>query len=225
MEQLKLECRATGTLRYNFAVQHMMAAARFAKHCHQIEKKNAGQPFGPFFDEVLSYVSASVQSAVAALEANINETFADIQDGITVVGGFDCQTLQESWSEIEGLSILAKYNRYLELKERDGLDASARQFQFAKILISVRNALVHYKPEWHDEQKVHKKISRRLRGKFTLSPFVDDNAPIFPMRCMTYSFADWTVQSTLNFTEWFASTSGIPNRFAQFKDRFCTSSE
>jgi len=225
MEQLKLECNATGTLRYNFAVQHMMAAARFARNCHQIEKDNAGQSFGPFFDEILSYVSASVLSAVAALEANINESFADIQDGITVVGGFNCQALQESWCEIEKLSILDKYNRFLELEKLDGLDASASQYQFAKILIGVRNALVHYKPEWHDEQKVHKKISQRLRGKFKFSPFVDVNAPIFPMRCMTYGFADWTVQSTLNFADWFSFTSGIPNRFAQFIDRFRTSSE
>jgi hypothetical protein len=90
-------------------------------------------------DCVLSYVSASVLSAVAALEANINESFADILDSIPVVDGSDRQTLQNSWEEIEKLGILEKYNRFLELRKRDRLDTKARQYQFAMILISARN--------------------------------------------------------------------------------------
>lgn len=208
--------------RYNFAVQHLFAVARFARHCHRVERANEDQTFGPFFDEILSYAPASVLSSVAALEANINESFSDLQDGITKNDHIDLGALQESWEEIEALRILEKYDRYLQLTVHGSLDTSIKEYQFVKILIDVRNALVHFKPEWHAETKLHDKIGRRLRGKFELSPFVDENAPIFPMRCMTHGLAEWSVKSVLNFNNWFASTASIPDRFSKFHDRLTT---
>ncbi len=82
--------------------------------------------------------------------------------------------------------------------------------------------MVHFKPEWHDEQQEHEKIGNRLRGKFTLSPFLDENAPLFPMRCMTHGFAEWTVRSSLDFAQWFAQLADIPNRFEKFIDQMDT---
>jgi hypothetical protein len=51
-------------------------------------------------------------SSVAALEANINESFADNNDGITIITDFDIHDLQSSWDEIEKLGILEKYKRF-----------------------------------------------------------------------------------------------------------------
>lgn len=65
-----------------------------------------------------------------------------------------------------------------------------KAYHYANILITARNALVHFKPEWHHQQKTHEKMSRNLKGKFQLSPFLDENAPIFPMRCMTHGQED-----------------------------------
>jgi hypothetical protein len=100
-----------------------------------------------------------------------------------------------------------------------GKDVS--QYQSVDTLIKARNALVHFKPEWHDEQEVHDKIGKRLKGKF--SPFVDENSPVFPVRCMTHGFAAWAVRSSLNFVQWYSRLAGLPNRFAQFMERMNTS--
>lgn len=217
-----MEIKATGRQRFNFAVQHMIAAARSAKLCYKVEDENAGAPFGPFYDEVISYVTATILSSVAGLEANINEIFADVRDRIIVLNGLDMNLLTEIWDLIEEKPILEKYQFALVLKKKARMNKGDQQYQYADTLIKVRNALVHFKPEWLDEQQEHEKIGKLLRGKFTLSPFLNENEPIFPMRCMTHGFADWAVRSSLEFAQWFTQIADLPNRFAQFLDRMGT---
>ena len=84
-----MKFKATAQQRHNFAVQHLLAAARFARLCFEVEETHAGEPFGSFYDEVTSYATAAVFSSVAALEANINEVFADAQDGFISLGSVD----------------------------------------------------------------------------------------------------------------------------------------
>lgn len=208
--------KGTAHQRFNFAVQHLIAAVRFARLCYTVEEANTGKAFGPFYEEIISYVTASVFSSVAALEANINEVFADAQDGIITFEGFGPKLLNEIWDLIEDKPILEKYQFALVLRGRERMSKGDREYQFAGTLIKVRNALVHFKPEWDHEQQEHNKIGKQLRCKFKLSPFVDENVPIFPMRCMTHGFADWAVRSSLNFADHFAQGAGFPNRFVQF---------
>lgn len=208
--------------RPNFAVQHMIAAARFARLCYKVEDENAGVPFGPFYDEIISYVTATILSSVASVEANINEIFADVRDNLIVFDGLDMNLLTEIWDLIEKKPILEKYQFALVLKKKDRMNKSDQHYQYIDILIKVRNALVHFKPEWIGEQQEHEKIGKLLRGKFTLSPFLSENDPIFPMRCMTHGFADWAVRSSLEFVQWFTQSADLPNRFVQFLDRMDT---
>jgi hypothetical protein len=217
-----MEIKATGRQRYNFAVQHMIAAARFARLCYKVEDENAGAPFGPFYDEIVSYVMATILSSVASLEANINEIFADLRDGFIVFDGLDMNLVTELWDLIEKKPILEKYQFALVLKKKDRMKKGDKKYQSVDTLIKVRNALVHFKPEWLDEQQEHKAIGKLLRGKFPLSPFFNKNDPIFPMRCMTHGFADWAVRSSLEFTKCFTQIADLPNRFAQFLDRMDT---
>jgi hypothetical protein len=217
-----MQFKGTAQQRYNFAIQHLLAAARFARLCFQVEATNSGKPFGPFYDEITSYATAAVFSSVAALEANINEIFADAQDGLISFGSIDSTLLNEIWELIEAKQILEKYQFALLIQGRGRMSKGEQEFQFADTLITARNALVHFKPEWHQQQKAHEKISRNLKGKFQLSPFLDENAPIFPMRCMTHGFADWAIRSSLEFAGRFAHESGTPNKFDRFLDRLKT---
>lgn len=217
-----MEIKATGRQRPNFAVQHMIAAARFARLCYKVEDDNAGAPFGPFYDEIINYVTATILSSVASLEANINEIFADVRDHIIVFDGLDMNLLTEIWDLIEQKPILEKYQFALVLKKKEKMNKGDQHYQYVDTLIKVRNALVHFKPEWIDDQQEHEKISKLLRGKFPFSPFLNENDPIFPMRCMTHGFADWAVRSSLEFAQWFTHCADLPNRFAQFLDRMDT---
>ena len=217
-----MEFKGSIQQRHNFAVQHLVAAARFARLCFQVEATNLGKPFGPFYDEITSYATAAVFSSVAALEANINEVFADAQDGFISFRSIDSKLLNEIWTLIETKPILEKYQFALLIQGKDRMSKGEKAYHYANTLITARNALVHFKPEWHHQQKMHEKISRNLKGKFQLSPFLDENAPIFPMRCMTHGFADWAIRSSLNFVSRFAQESGTPNKFDRFLDRLKT---
>src|SRR5688572_4968115 len=124
-----------------------MAAARFARLCFQVEAINSGKPFGPFHDEIRSYATAAIFSTVAALEANINEVFADAKDGFNSFPSVDSKLLNEIWELIEAKPILEKYQFALLIQGKDRMSKDEQEYRSANTLIAVRNALVHFKPE------------------------------------------------------------------------------
>ena len=69
------------------------------------------------------------------------------------------------------------------LRTNHGLNKGEAAFDNVAALIKLRNALVHFKPEWSDEKREHLKIEKRLKGKFQLSPFLSPNDEFFPKRC------------------------------------------
>ncbi len=216
---MNFQAQATLRQRSNFAVQHMMAAAHFSRLCNKVEQDNIGLPLGPFYDEIISYVTATILSTVASLESNINEIFADALDGILKFESIDLKRLKEIWQLVEEKPIIEKYQIAIVFNGKDRLAKDVRQYQNVDTLIKARNALVHFKPEWHDEQEAHDKIGKRLQGKFNYSSFVDENSPIFPVRSMTHGFAAWAVQSSLDYIQWYSALAGMPNRFDKFIDR------
>lgn len=92
-------------------------------------------------------------------------------------------------------------------------------FQGADALIKLRNALVHFKPEWHDEQELHKKIELRLKDKFPINPFIGVNGVFFPQQCMSYGCTKWAVSTALMFMKDFSERASFPYRFEQFASR------
>jgi hypothetical protein len=67
------------TQRSAFAVQHLMAAARFSRQCGAIQAGNIGKPVGPFLSEQIGYVSATIMLAVASMESNMNEYLVSVE--------------------------------------------------------------------------------------------------------------------------------------------------
>jgi len=217
--QLQLTMQASMTQRYNFAVQHLLSAARFRTLCGRTEKENSGTAFGPFFEEIQSYATAAVLSSVAALEASINEVYIDAIDEIQALPGLSRDQVWDLWPHVEDKPILDKYQLTLTLCGREQMDVGTEPLQSVQTLIRIRNALVHFKPEWHNEQREHRKLGKQLQGKFALSPFPNSKAPVFPMRCMTQGLADWAICSVSSFASGFAERIDIKDRFAQFVDR------
>jgi len=196
--------------RENFAVQHMLAAARFARACHRIEQEHAGKPLGSFFGEIRAFVSAGVLSVVASMEANLNELLADkprFGSGLTE------RAFEEVWRDAERRSLLDKYQFVLVLLGHNEVPRGDALFQNADALVRMRNALVHFHPEWHDQKGKHQTVSERLGNRFQPSPFISGNAPMFPMKCMCHSCLDWAVTTGRDFMQEFSSRSGLPFKF------------
>jgi hypothetical protein len=207
--------------RMGFAIQHLLAAARFARRCGEIEKENRGKPIDYFFDEILHCCTASLFFSVASLEANINELFFDSEQH------FSHQTpdlIAELWSLVEEKPILDKYQAVLVLKGVAKFEKGTAPYQDVDSLIKARNALVHFKPEWDDDQETLRKVGARLSGKFNLSPFHNDSAPLFPHRCVTHGCAKWAVQASLEFMEAFHDSASVPHKFSLFERSLDTGS-
>jgi hypothetical protein len=200
-----------------FAVQHLIAAARLSRQCGEIQSQNIGATLGSFFDEQIACVSATVMLCVAALESNINEYLSEPNQIFAELPEHARRHVAELCAE---LSILEKYQRVLSLKGCAQFDRGARPYQDIDALIAVRNELVHFHPEWHDEQERHRKLGDKLRYKFEMSPFIAEGTGVdFPQRFVSHGCTRWAVEYTLQFMEEFDQKAGLPSKFRKFHGR------
>lgn len=205
----------TARARTNLALHHLFAACRFAAQVERVEQENAGKPFGEFWEEILHYSLGVATLSVAALESYANEHLAD--------GALSSTSLSPTASEsigalIDREAILSKFDLILQLRTGRSLDLGSSVVQCADLLIKVRNAVVHFKPEWHDEAGAHSKLSARLDGRFTRSPYFPGEG-LFPRAWATRSFASWALQSTAAFLEHFEQASELDSKLAPFRER------
>jgi hypothetical protein len=213
---------ASATVRMNthFNVQHMVAAAIFARKVFEIEATHnhqKGLVSGEAYYAHRGYVVGAVFSAVASLEATINELFIDAENEHSpTFAGVDPMVprlLTEYWEEIQGARILTKYQTALVLARKSKFDRGGSPYQEADRLIQLRNALVHYKPEWDTDQKKHKKIEDQLKDHFALNPFTVPNDAFFPKKCLGHGCAEWAVKSGVAFIDGFFARLGLSTIF------------
>jgi len=211
--------QAEGSVRSNFSIPHILAAARFSRLVAEIESENKGQPFGPFYDEILSFSTGCIFTCVASLESYANELFVDYEKNFPSMRS---EIMERLWEFFEQKPLLEKFEFALLLRQAPKLDKSNHPYQDIDALIKLRNALTHFKPEWDDEQVVHSKVSARLKGRFVPSPFMGEGDPLFPKRWATHGCTKWAVSSCLDFVYEFEKLSGIEHRFTKFQDRLGT---
>lgn len=214
-----LAVRAQGKTRANFAVQHLLAAARFARICYRIEQDNIGNPLGPFFDEIMSFVSAGVLSSVASMEANINEQLADHPQFMATLKN---RGFEQLWNKADAGCMLEKYQFALDLFGHSKIPRGEPLFQNAAALVDMRNRLVHFRPEWNDDSGKHKKVGELLANRFQRSPFVSVNAPLFPIGCMCHACLKWAIETSLGFMKEFSERMGLPFKFGGSSRNFST---
>ena len=190
--------QGTGRVIANFAWQHMKSARLFHSHVSKIEAATSGQSFGPFFEDIRSYASASIMAAAAALEALINEFFID-HEGKLRKSFQDFEV--EFWgaSGVERQSILRKFQTALLRLNEPALDPNDPIFLDADAAIQLRNMLVHYKSTWDPDRKAKADLVNYLDGRFALSPFPDQGADFISMKCMSSGCTAWAIESVVAF--------------------------
>lgn len=107
--------------------------------------------------------------------------------------------------------VVEKYAIALELSDRVGFDIGAEPWQSVSELARLRNALVHYEPEWvpmASTGEVHK-FERSLKGKFALNPLAPPENPYYPDKVLGHGCAAWAVESSMAFTDAFVERLGI----------------
>ncbi len=199
--------RVVGT----FALQHFKAASLFRDHVARLETENRGQEFGSFFEEIRSYSSACILSSVASLEALINEVF--IAHGSPLrkaCSDFETEFWGPSKAKerpIERWPVLKKYNKALAMLGAAELTAADDIYASVDVLVQLRNAFVHFKPEWDEKPSP---LVLPLTGQaFALSPFPDEGADFLTMKCMSWGCCAWATTSVRNFIANFLERTGL----------------
>jgi hypothetical protein len=205
--------------RFYFSHYHIMSAAFFARESGKLERENKDKESFPskIQSEHRAFVTGCIFSSVSFLEAQINELFTDAaedqREHIHQLGD-KIYLFAEMWKlgvpRTASYSILDKYEFALALAERELFDRGSLVYQDTKLLISMRNALIHYEPlsstSTHESSQ---KWENKFRGKFSLNPLTGSKTPFFPIRCMGYGCARWAVESSVSVVDDFCSRLGI----------------
>ena len=199
--------------KHSFSKQHLLAAQYFATTAQSIENAHPGEKE---FARHRAYVTGAILSAAAFLEASINELFHEAENREKEkVPSFDDATvarLAKIWGDIEFKSILLKYQTVLEVAGGKRFEQDRAPYDDAESLIRLRNTLMHYKPEWDDEQGRHHNLRERLEKKFPLNPLVPRGSSWFPHLCLGAGCAQWATHAVASFSAEFCVRLKIPSR-------------
>ena len=147
---------AIAKTRTNLALHHLFAACRFSAKVKEIENANLGKEFSGFWEEILHNSLGVATLSVAALESYANEIYFE---GAVLKPSMNASAAEKIANIIDRETILEKYALALSITADKKLDLSIPVTQNVKALIDVRNAIIHFKPEWFGEKGKHEKLS------------------------------------------------------------------
>jgi hypothetical protein len=199
-------------VRNYFAAQHLWAARRFAIKASSIED---GYGDRVVFDiEHRAYVVSAITSAVAFMEAAINEVFQDAADAdrsyLAPLPDSLISTLAELWKLAgERWAILDKYQVALLVAGKGQFDRGSTPYQDAELLRKLRNLLAHAKPETSETGSEHK-LEKQFKGKFLPNRLMKGQRnPYFPDHCLGSGCAEWAVKSSVLLADEFFAKMGL----------------
>ena len=177
--------------RPNFTLYHLLAAETAAIAATDIEGRyKSEKPPQKEIDLCLSHVSIAIICSVAALESNINEFIIDHEKPLSVECPNLIPALLKKYRKLKKdniigqfdntTDVLLKYDTVLSmLKNRLITHPHTTLVQDIEYIVVLRNALVHFTPEWHGDLIRHAKINKtRNNRRFPTSPF--HNSKEFP---------------------------------------------
>lgn len=208
------EAREVGSVKHHFSKQHFTAAQHFAELAASLQEKEGITAKDKSAHRAC--VTGAIVFSVAFLEASINELFQDAVDGnqtgLSGLSDHQVAVLAELWKEVEPRKVIEKYQIALVVGGKPKFEKGKEPFQGAESLVKIRNALIHYKPEWDDNQDDHKKLQGRLENRFPLNPWASPNSLWFPHQCLGAGCAEWAVKNASDFMRVFCTRLGIPSR-------------
>jgi hypothetical protein len=210
VSSLGMTVTITAKTRVNLAVQHMLAAARFSREVRQLEEQHKEEQFSEFWESILHHATACVLTTVASLEACANELFSDRS---SLFPDYSPELMNNLWETYEQKPILQKFEFALLLLRKPVMDSGAGSYQDIKVLIELRNALTHFKPEWMNEATEHAKISAKLVSKIDGGPFLPASELLFPRRWAGHSCTSWAVSSAIAFANDFERLAGLSAKY------------
>jgi hypothetical protein len=169
-----------------------------------------------------AYVTGSLLSSVAFLEASINELYLELHGArsrdrprlprrvAAVLGRF--------WSHVEHAPVLQRYQVVLAVADAERFDERHAPFHDADSLMKLRDALVHCRPERAESRRRVRALEQRLHERFGVNALAPADSPWFPDVCLNTDCAEWAVHTVDAFSEEFCRRMSLPSRGLERKD-------
>ena len=215
-----ISCSAVFKQRPNFTIYHLKSAELNRKNAFEMEQEYSKQEPPPdILQDYISHISTVIISSVAALESKINEYIVDNENEISKKSLHMGEDFFSRFKKIKKdenilIQIKAKTSAILKYKIINQIihnDTKIEQKVEEKInlIISIRNALIHFTPEWDNDLDKHEKIEKSVNNHnyFKLSPFYSKDIIFFPYRCLSCNCADWAIATSKSFIEEFQKLS------------------
>lgn len=207
--------------RFFMSGRHLRSAERMWERAVEFETKAPPDLFDEE-DHATSVISA-IWFSVASIEAAVNEFFEMASDPPTAPGYFsdsgnnplgrrEAAMLSEVWTQakVERLAPLEKCQIALGLLGRAKFDDKQQPFESAQCLISFRNSLTHYRPQWTPiNDPLRGGIRGTLKGRFALHPHNSSKRMQFPGIFLSAECAHWATETAYKFEIEFFQRIGV----------------
>lgn len=211
------------SLQTYLSVQHIISASYFCDRAFRIEDRAKANATSDDDLRIKAYSSSAVFLSVAFLEALINEIFADAEFAgrSSRAKAFDRETLQrinrkqKEPSYLRTTDTLTKFNDFLTTSGQQSISKGCKPGQDAKILLDLRNNLIHYKGPWLDVAFGTDTRDGALRNS-ELGRSIKHRFP--PRRCASPQSGDywlgagcasWSLKTAVAFSDLFFERIGI----------------
>jgi hypothetical protein len=204
------------SMRSYLSRQHLWAAEFFRSKAHEIEQQRSTTDSAIVYEH-RAFVTGAIFSAVAFLEAAVNELFQDLTEEQTscsaVVSEGTRRILRILGNRTEAsnrspFAILDKYELILKSCGKEAFERKEQPYKDADLVLQLRNALTLYRPggERHG-------FLDEFRSKFKENGLLPaGEGAYFPDRCLGSDCARWVVKSLRKFAdEFFEKLSVTPS--------------
>jgi len=203
-------------MRPYFSSYWLWASGHLIELATMIESTHTGR--SKFDIRQRTYVANSILSSVSFIEAAVNELFQDASDNHdSYIKSLSTDSIARlsgflGTDEERELSVVEKYDKALELCNKEQFNTGSKPYQDAALVTKLRNEIVHYKPETSYSGETSK-LERTLVGKFDLNPLITtEGNPLFPDRFLGSYCAIWARDACKLLADEFFSKLGIkPN--------------
>lgn len=210
-------------LRSSIAGAFLVGADEAARNCGLMEKCYRTPVV--FNNQIhRARVMTSIIASAAFLEASINELYADCVQGISKEGPVAGMTSDQRkavssvWNKKHQRrtsgSVLSRYQDLVEAIGKEKMEENESSPLFmAKLVLDLRNALLHYFPEFANHEEIahrERALVEGLKGLFQEHPLYEGQGnPDFPAKLLSYGCARWGVISTIDFYHAFHDHIGL----------------
>lgn len=207
-------------MRVYYSSYHLWSANHFTQLAKAIEVEHEGHPV--FNIEHRAYVTNVVFMSVAFLEAAINEVFQDAADEhLAYIGALETKAIAEMksfWKPKDRTSLLKKYQKVLEFSEIPKFDEGKPPYKRVRLLIDLRDTLVHYKPKTLGSKDTFAAFEEDLSKEFPINQLmIGAGNSFFPDKYLGYGCCNWAVEQSKGFADGFFSKIGVVPNYQRVK--------